>query len=86
MLMELAYRLAVEDSPLYDQIRRNVIVMLTAAAEPDGRDRYVDWYYKYKTRRRERTEPRSGAAVLGQVHLHDNNRDINYSQITSGTG
>src|SRR6202795_4952249 len=48
MLMELAYRLAVEESPLFDQIRHNVIVMLTPAAEPDGRDRYVDWYYKYK--------------------------------------
>ena len=48
MLMELAYRLSVEESPVFDQIRRNVIVMLTAVAEPDGRDRYVDWYYRYK--------------------------------------
>src|SRR5262249_8749259 len=47
-LMELASRLAVDDSPLYDNIRRNVIVMMTNAAEPDGRDRYVDWYYRYK--------------------------------------
>src|SRR5580698_6046442 len=31
MLMELAYRLAVEESPLFDQIRRNVIVMITPA-------------------------------------------------------
>src|SRR5437016_5512668 len=50
MLMELAYRLAVEDSPLYDAIRKNVIVMMSAAAEPAGRDRYVAWYYKYKLR------------------------------------
>src|SRR5215467_7506753 len=48
MLMELAYRLAVEEGPLYDSIRKNVIVMVNAASEPDGRDRYVDWYYKYK--------------------------------------
>ena len=41
-------RLAVEESPLYDQIRKNVIVMMSAAAEPDGRDRYAEWYYKYK--------------------------------------
>ena len=52
MLMELAYRLAAEESPLYDSIRKNVIVMLTTAAEPDGRDRYVDWYYRYMIRRR----------------------------------
>ena len=32
MLMELAYRLAVEESPLFDQIRRNVIVMIGAVA------------------------------------------------------
>ena len=48
MLMELAYRLATEDTPLIKKIRDNVIVTITPAAEPDGRDRYVDWYYKYK--------------------------------------
>src|SRR5580700_11356016 len=48
MLMELAYRLATEDSALIKQIRDNIIVTITPAAEPDGRDRYVDWYYKYK--------------------------------------
>lgn len=49
MLMELMYRLATEDSPLIEGIRKNVIVMTFAVSEPDGRDRYVDWYYKYKT-------------------------------------
>src|SRR5579875_3482653 len=48
MLMELAYRLATEDTPLIRKIRDNVIVSITPAAEPDGRDRYLDWYYKYK--------------------------------------
>src|SRR5436305_9234809 len=47
MLMELAYRVAVEDSPLVSQIRDNVIVSITPVADPDGRDRNVDWYYKY---------------------------------------
>ena len=46
--MELAYRLVTEDTPLIKKIRDNVIVTITPAAEPDGRDRYVDWYYKYK--------------------------------------
>src|SRR5262249_1641620 len=49
MLMELAYRLAVEDSPIINAIRDNVIVTITPVAEPDGRDRYVDWYYRHKT-------------------------------------
>ena len=69
MLMELAYRLAAEESPLFDQIRKNVIVMMTAAAEPDGRDRYVDWYYHYMISAGKRAGPHSRPALLGQVHL-----------------
>ena len=42
MLMELAYRLAVEDSPFIEAIRKNVIVMITPTLEVDGRDRSVD--------------------------------------------
>ena len=45
MLMELVYRLATETSPLITQIRNNVIVSVSPAAEPDGRDRNVDWFY-----------------------------------------
>ncbi len=82
MLMELAYRLAVEDSPLYDQIRKNVIVMMTAAAEPDGRDRYVDWYYKYKIAEENEQDRVPGPPYWGKYIYHDNNRDINYSQVT----
>src|SRR5262249_60028098 len=46
MLMELTYRIATETSPLITQIRNNVIVSITPAAEPDGRDRNVDWFYR----------------------------------------
>ena len=46
MLMELTYRLATETSPLIKQIRDNVIVSITPVADPDGRDRNVDWFYK----------------------------------------
>ena len=46
MLMELVYRLATETSPLIKQIRDNVIVSVTPAAEPDGRDRTIDWFYQ----------------------------------------
>ncbi len=46
MLMELVYRLATETSPLIRQIRDNVIVSVTPAADPDGRDRYLDWFYR----------------------------------------
>jgi hypothetical protein len=83
MLMELAYRLAAEESPLFDAIRKNVIVMLTAAAEPDGRDRYVDWYYKYKLGEENENERTPGPPYWGKYIYHDNNRDINYSQVTT---
>src|SRR5262245_31190684 len=46
MLMELVYRLATESSPLIKQIRENVIVSVTPQADPDGRDRNVDWFYR----------------------------------------
>ncbi|MEO8595652.1 MAG: M14 family zinc carboxypeptidase [Candidatus Solibacter sp.] len=82
MLMELAYRLAVEDSPLYDSIRKNVIVMLNASSEPDGRDRYSDWYYKYKLTEENENDRAPGPPYWGKYIHHDNNRDINYSQVT----
>ncbi len=82
MLMELAYRLVAEDSPLFDQIRRNLIVMIVPAAEPDGRDRYVDWYYRHKISEETESDRLPGPPYWGKYIFHDNNRDINYSQVT----
>ncbi len=69
MLMELAYRLATEDTPLIKKIRDNVIVTITPAAEPDGRDRYVDWYYKYKINETSEQDQMPRPALLGQIHF-----------------
>src|SRR5262245_25863794 len=82
MLMELAYRLAVEDSPMINTIRDNVIVTITPVAEPDGRDRYVDWYYRYKIDEKTEDDSMGGPPYWGKYIFHDNNRDINYSQVT----
>src|SRR5678815_2977298 len=82
MLMELAYRLAVEESPLFDSIRKNVVVMVNNASEPDGRDRYVDWYYRYGTSVETEQDRTPGPPYWGKYIFHDNNRDINYSQVT----
>lgn len=82
MLMELAYRLAVEDSPMINAIRDNVIVSITPAADPDGRDRYVDWYYRYKIDEKTEEDSMGGPPYWGKYIFHDNNRDINYSQMT----
>ncbi len=45
MLMELAYRLVVEETPLIQNIRNNVITFITPVIEVDGRDKYVDNHY-----------------------------------------
>jgi hypothetical protein len=46
MLMELAYRLATETSPIISKIRENLYVSITPVADADGRDRNVDWFYR----------------------------------------
>ena len=81
MLMELAYRLAMEDSPIVDGIRDNVIVSITPVADPDGRDRNVDWYYKYGIHETEGHPTGAGVPYWGKYVFHDDNRDINYSQV-----
>jgi hypothetical protein len=80
MLMELAYRLAVEDSPVINQIRDRVIVTITPVADPDGRDRYVDWYNKHLIDITNERDRMPGPPYWGKYVFHDNNRDINYSQ------
>lgn len=72
MLMELAYRLAVEDSPLIQNIRKNSIVLITPATEVDGRDRQVD-VYNYRKENPNKTAP--SLVYWGKYVAHDNNRD-----------
>ena len=72
MLMELAYRLAVEDSPMIDVIRKNVILMITPTLEVDGRDTMVDLYNYRKANEGKRTP---GLIYWGKYVAHDNNRD-----------
>ena len=43
-LMEMAYRLAVDDAPYIKYIRSHMIVLITPVVEVDGRDRMVDIY------------------------------------------
>jgi hypothetical protein len=82
MLMELAYRLVAEDSGLIKRIRDNIIVTITPVAEPDGRDRYLDWYYAYKINEKTEDDRLPSPPFWGKYVYHDNNRDINYSQVT----
>src|SRR5678816_1596337 len=43
-LMELAYRLAVDESPYIKNIRDNLVTLITPIVEVDGRDRMVDLF------------------------------------------
>jgi hypothetical protein len=73
MLMELAYRLAVDESDFVKDIRSNVITLITPATEVDGRDREIDVYGEST---RLGLGP-SGIPLLywGRYTAHDNNRD-----------
>src|ERR1035437_5007540 len=48
MLIELAYRLIVEETPFIQTIRNNSITFITPVIEVDGREREVDTYYYNK--------------------------------------
>ena len=72
MLMELAYRLAVEETPLIQTIRKNAIVLLTPVIETDGRDRFVDVYMYAKHHPEAMPYP---LVWWGHYVSHDNNRD-----------
>ena len=82
MLMELAYRLAVEDTPFIRQIRDSIITLITPVTEVDGRDRQVD-VYRYRKANR---NIGPGLIYWGKYTAHDNNRDgIVMSQVLTRT-
>ncbi|HXL82237.1 MAG TPA: M14 family zinc carboxypeptidase, partial [Pyrinomonadaceae bacterium] len=71
-LMELAYRLAVDESPYIKSIRDNVVTLITPVVEPDGRDRMVDIYNWHLAHPHENYPP---LIYWGHYVAHDNNRD-----------
>src|SRR5688572_22175279 len=71
-LMELAYRLAVDESPYVRNIREHLITLITPIVEVDGRDRQVDifnWHMKHPG------ETWPNLIYWGKYVAHDNNRD-----------
>src|SRR6478736_327652 len=71
-LMELAYRLAVDDSPYIKSIRDNMVTLITPVVEVDGRDRMVD-VYKWHLAHPNENYP--NLIYWGKYVAHDNNRD-----------
>ena len=70
MLIELAFRLAVEETPFIQTIRNNSIVVITPVAEVDGHERQVD-----NRRASDAGQPQPGMTYWGRYVAHDNNRD-----------
>ena len=71
-LMELAYRLAVDNAPYVQHIRSHIVTLITPVVEVDGRDRMVDIYKWHKAHPGENW-PR--LLYWGRYVAHDNNRD-----------
>jgi hypothetical protein len=71
-LMELAYRLAVDESPYIREIREGMITLITPVVEVDGRDRMVDIYRWHLSHPKDFYPP---LIYWGKYVAHDNNRD-----------
>ena len=70
MLMEMAYRLVVDNSEFFQSVRSNVITMITPVIEVDGREKIVDNCYMQAN-----LGYGPGAPYWGKYVAHDNNRD-----------
>jgi len=71
-LMELAYRLVVDNSPYVKFIRDNVLTLITPVVEVDGRNRMVDVYNWHLAHPNENWPQ---LVYWGHYVAHDNNRD-----------
>ena len=76
MLMELAYRLAASEQPMIQRIRRETVVLLNPVANPDGRDKMSDWFYRYHRGKSDYDElARQSPPYWGRYVFVDANRD-----------
>jgi len=70
--LELAYRLAVSEQPMIDRIRKNLVVLINPVSNPDGRDKQVEWFYRYLKGKTEleklpRQAPRTGPGMRSSI-------------------
>jgi hypothetical protein len=83
-VLELAYRLAVSDQPMIRRIRENMVVLINPISNPDGRDKQVDWFYRFLKGKTDRdTLPRQSPPYWSKYAFVDINRDAH--QLTHET-
>jgi hypothetical protein len=75
-VLELAYRLAVSEQPMIRRIRQNLVVLINPVSNPDGRDKQVEWYYRFlKGKTDFATLPRQSPPYWSKYAFVDINRD-----------
>ena len=75
-VLELAYRLAVSEQPMIRRIRENMVVLINPVCNPDGRDKQVEWFYRFLKGKTDRdTLPRQSPPYWSKYAFVDINRD-----------
>src|SRR5579859_3062289 len=75
-VLELAYRLAVSEQPMIQRIRQQLVVLINPISNPDGRDKMVDWFYRYLKGKTDRNSlPRQSPPYWSKYTFVDINRD-----------
>src|SRR3954463_3587295 len=75
-VLELAYRLAISEQPSIRRIREQLVVLINPMSNPDGRDKMVDWFYRYLKGKTDRSSlPRQSPPYWSKYTFVDINRD-----------
>jgi hypothetical protein len=75
-MLELAYRLAVSEQPMIRRIREQLVVLINPVSNPDGRDKVVDWFYRYLKGKTDFANlPRQSPPYWSKYAFVDINRD-----------
>src|SRR6202163_2064736 len=75
-MLELAYRLAASETPMIQGIRSKLIVLINPVSNPDGRDKVVEWFYRYLKGKTDRASlPRMSPPYWSKYTFVDINRD-----------
>jgi hypothetical protein len=75
-MLEMAYRLAVSEQPMIQRIRERLMVLINPVSNPDGRDKMVEWFYRYLKGKTDRGSlPRQSPPYWSKYGFVDINRD-----------